>query len=232
MHSFAIISNSIKIQKTETEKILNEFKISKFDLISITDANNTIKDVRNAEKLLTLNASRYKPQALVVESIEKLSQEAQQALLKTLEEPPKNTIIIIEANSHDGVLPTILSRTHIIYKSGKLALTEKENKEITSFWLKIIKNGSISNRLSASAIIASTYSERSDLESWIDKQIIFFRSLLLKRVGDITTKKTLTPMNITQIIKLLIFSKKYNQANINMKLLIDHLFIHLPSLNE
>jgi len=57
-------------------------------------------------------ASKYK--VAIIEDIDRLSVAATNALLKTLEEPPGNSIIILTAQSVDGVLPTIRSRSQII----------------------------------------------------------------------------------------------------------------------
>ncbi len=228
MHTFAIISNSEDSQNQERQKILDRFKVTRFSQIRITDM--TIAAVRNAQRLLQYKQGNKQFQALIIEHAEQFSVEAQQALLKTLEEPPENTIIILEAYSQDQILKTILSRAQIIYKSGVTIHTLQKEREITSFWAKTIKSNSITIRLNASSETATGYPERADFSNWIDNQIVFFRSLLIKRVGSISSQKTLTPKNIATILKLLLFAKKYSSANVNMKLLLDHLFINLPYL--
>ncbi len=52
--------------------------------------------------------SRYK--IYIIEEAEKLSIQAQNALLKTLEEPPGYTVILLLTNNEDILLPTIRSR--------------------------------------------------------------------------------------------------------------------------
>lgn len=53
--------------------------------------------------------SNYK--VYIIDDAEKLSEEAQNALLKTLEEPPVSSIIILITSAIDLLLPTITSRT-------------------------------------------------------------------------------------------------------------------------
>lgn len=48
--------------------------------------------------------------AMVIDEAHRMNIEAQNALLKTLEEPPANSIIILVAGASDTILPTILSR--------------------------------------------------------------------------------------------------------------------------
>jgi len=51
---------------------------------------------------------------LIIEEAEQLRQEAANAFLKTLEDPSPGTIIILTAESHKNVLPTIRSRCAIV----------------------------------------------------------------------------------------------------------------------
>ncbi|MGM0443573.1 MAG: ATP-binding protein [Fibrobacterota bacterium] len=52
--------------------------------------------------------------AVVIEGIDTMKKESANALLKTLEEPPENTLIILICRSLDRVLPTIRSRCQIM----------------------------------------------------------------------------------------------------------------------
>lgn len=75
-----------------------------------------IGEIREVQKFLTLTvpgASNIK-RVLILESIDTLGHEAQNALLKTLEEPPKDTVIIVTYTNDESVLRTIRSRVHQI----------------------------------------------------------------------------------------------------------------------
>ncbi len=48
---------------------------------------------------------------VIIENAQFMSREAQNALLKLLEEPPANTLLILTTNSEDNLLPTVVSRT-------------------------------------------------------------------------------------------------------------------------
>lgn len=58
-------------------------------------------------------AGKYK--VYVIDEADKMNIASQNALLKTLEEPPKSVIIILVTSNIDGLLGTILSRTTNIY---------------------------------------------------------------------------------------------------------------------
>lgn len=53
---------------------------------------------------------KYKYKVFIVDNADTMTQQAQNALLKTLEEPPSYVVILLLAKSINGFLPTILSR--------------------------------------------------------------------------------------------------------------------------
>lgn len=55
--------------------------------------------------------SGYK--VVIIENAEKMTHEAQDAFLKTLEEPPENTVFLLLAENHNLLLPTIVSRCQV-----------------------------------------------------------------------------------------------------------------------
>ena len=64
--------------------------------------------------LIPLKPFKGKTKVVVIQSYESITKEAQNALLKVLEEPPANTLIIILTLKKEFLLPTILSRCKII----------------------------------------------------------------------------------------------------------------------
>ncbi|WP_297453337.1 DNA polymerase III subunit [Persephonella sp.] len=51
---------------------------------------------------------------VIIEKAEKMNKEAANALLKTLEEPPENSMIILTTSNQNAILPTVVSRTRKI----------------------------------------------------------------------------------------------------------------------
>jgi DNA polymerase-3 subunit delta' len=70
----------------------------------------TIEQVRQLEHDAGLRPYEADRKALVVTDAETMSDPAANALLKTLEEPPADTVLILTANDVSQVLPTIASR--------------------------------------------------------------------------------------------------------------------------
>jgi len=61
-----------------------------------------------------LTAVRGRAKVFIVREADRITAAAQNALLKTLEEPPPRTTIILLVQSLDRILPTTLSRCHIV----------------------------------------------------------------------------------------------------------------------
>ena len=70
----------------------------------------SIDQVREVQRDASLLPYEGRSRVFIFESAEKLSEEAANSLLKTLEEPPESVVIILLASDAGAVLPTILSR--------------------------------------------------------------------------------------------------------------------------
>ena len=71
----------------------------------------SVDDIRaqiNNDIILKPYAGRYK--IYIMDEAEKMTAEAQNALLKTMEEPPAYAVILLLTTNADGFLPTVLSR--------------------------------------------------------------------------------------------------------------------------
>ena len=69
-----------------------------------------IEQIRELQRELSLRPYEAPRKVCIIEATERLHPAAANALLKTLEEPPGNALIILLAENRDSVLPTILSR--------------------------------------------------------------------------------------------------------------------------
>lgn len=84
--------------------------------ISVINQDSTIKieQIRDLIHYLCLSPYNLKYKIAIINNIEQLSVEAANSILKTLEEPTPNSILILIANELNKVLPTIISRCQII----------------------------------------------------------------------------------------------------------------------
>jgi len=85
------------------------FNIMELDAAS----NNSVDDIRNItdQVLIPPQVGRYR--VFIIDEVHMLSQQAFNAFLKTLEEPPKYAIFILATTEKQKIIPTILSRCQI-----------------------------------------------------------------------------------------------------------------------
>ena len=82
------------------------------DLIEIDAASYTgVDNVRDIIEHVKFSPSLGKYKIIIIDEVHMLSKAAFNALLKTLEEPPKHAIFILATTEINKVLPTIISRT-------------------------------------------------------------------------------------------------------------------------
>lgn len=212
MHSFIISSKNKNLALEEINKIYKERKIDKFDVNFLESEKQIgIPDIRNFQKNAYLKPFKSKEKLLVLLAINGITTEAQNALLKILEEPPLNTIIIMAVESTELILPTVLSRCEIIELKEKKEINEKENLIL----LESIKKAGIGERLK----IAEKLSK--------DKENILF---ILDELIQMLRKNLINDPNEENIKKIKAFQKTYTiikSTNVNQRLAIENLLLNL-----
>ena len=74
----------------------------------------SIEQLREMQRVVALRPYEAPRKACIIEPAERMSVNAANSLLKTLEEPPGNAIIILLAENADMLLPTIRSRCQVV----------------------------------------------------------------------------------------------------------------------
>jgi DNA polymerase III subunit delta' len=99
-----------------------------------------IEKIRELEHNLSLSAYGGKYKIAIIDEAERLTNASQNALLKTLEEPPQKAIIILVTSDINKIIPTIKSRC-VIKKFNligeaeiKKILKEGSDEEDINFW--------------------------------------------------------------------------------------------------
>lgn len=82
------------------------------DLLEIK--GNKIENIRELAPFAAKHAFEGSIKAVYIPRADDLTEQAQNALLKILEEPPRDTVIVLGAKNTESVLPTILSRCTLV----------------------------------------------------------------------------------------------------------------------
>ena len=88
------------------------FEQNKFlDLVELDAASHRkIEDIRNIQEHIGFRPIQGKYKVFILDEAHSLTEEASNALLKTLEEPPSHSIFILATTEPERILPTIHSR--------------------------------------------------------------------------------------------------------------------------
>jgi DNA polymerase-3 subunit gamma/tau len=114
--------------KTSVARIFSkELGVSSHDIYEIDAASNRgidqIRDLRSAVETLPLESEH---KVYIIDEVHMLTKEAFNALLKTLEEPPKHVIFILATTEKHKVLDTIISRCQLFeFRKGGIDILKK-----------------------------------------------------------------------------------------------------------
>lgn len=120
------------------------FNIHELDAAS----NNSVDDIRNLIDQIRIAPQIGKYSVYIIDEVHMLSQQAFNAFLKTLEEPPAHAIFILATTEKHKIIPTILSRCQI-FDFNRIKV-----QDMVAFLEKIAINEQVQYEPEAFAIIA------------------------------------------------------------------------------
>lgn len=228
MHAYIITGGSADKRSNHINELLGKRAISPHDVITIVPEPISIgvDSVRSVAVHLSLHPVASDCHAVVVRNAHAMTLEAQNAFLKTLEEPPGNALIILETNQPEVLLPTILSRCHIIRLSDRARPCQSDAETLSQCLQTIqhLRESSAGERLRTIDAIAKT---REEALAFVNLSI---QSLAhhLRMTGrgpvnpDISTK--LPPATTAKLLRSLLTARTQIMGNITPKLALDNIF--------
>lgn len=209
-----LISKSLKERAGEIRKILMENNLSPNhpDLLYLTfDSKLGIAEARKIKTHFSLKPYCAKGRAVVLEDASTLTVEAQNALLKILEEPPKDAILLLGAASEHSFLPTILSRCEIIKLTPNYYDTLEYHIKYKEDIVKL-QDSSIEDRFA--------YIEKlKDREEFLHAMVFYFHQNLASHTGYVNT----------DFLKELITAEQWANQNVNIRAILEYLMLVMPS---
>jgi len=214
---FLIVGGNFQSRLKKAEDQFGPFYNNPDLLILESETLIGIEQIRQLQTQLCLKPFGGKFKLAIIPKAENLTPEAQNALLKTLEEPPKNTTIVLCAPDPSWLLSTIVSRCQIIQLplSPQVSLSEKEEKEFLEIFKKITL-GKVGERWEVLEKLG-IYQDRNKAIEWVDKMIFLVRKLMIENYS-----KNPEYFNI---LKSLLRTKTYLQANTNIRLTLENFLL-------
>ncbi len=185
MVSFIIVAKEKKKREAYAKEHAKKHTIDIFDITVIAkdpeSKTNTqsigIETVKLIQKKLYFKPIKSPYKLLIIEDAQLLTPEAQNALLKVLEEPPANTHIMLGTESIETLLPTIQSRCQIIIlEEEKKELSEKMIEELSTF-IATLPELTIGEKLKHAEQLAK---DKEKALVWIENIIFMLRGQLMQ----------------------------------------------------
>lgn len=220
-----------------SRNLVGDSKKASADLINIEpDGSIGIDKIRDLERRLKFKPQEKSLKLVIIHQAHLATIEAQNALLKTAEEPPPDSIILIETSSLKDLLPTLVSRCQRIFVGDATSSSlTKEEQEIQLRQNKIVFMGSLAQKF----ILAQELSSEASL--WLERESIFCRDLRLLQFGikKLTTfrsiredlEKISRALKLEEIITFEKLISKIRRAilqNVNSRLSLEILFLEAP----
>lgn len=144
--------------------------------------NISIEQIRPLKKSLATSSFLNSYKFALINEAEYLSEGASNALLKTLEEPEKKTILILIANEPDKILPTIKSRCQVVQF---LPVTKKEIADyLLNFSAKPNLSQTLANFSQGRPGVAIKFLNRQDLFKKHNQQTELFLDLINQNLAE------------------------------------------------
>lgn len=198
----SLLFNSVKKQPMDPTTLTDFIEINEEKTIPIA----TIRMIQEQIKYGPSHCSRF---ICVVHHAEKLSIEAANAFLKTLEEPPENVHFVLSTSSLHQILPTIRSRCQSIWLPSASNEPSSEIHESSQFF--------------ESNSFISSFQKAADLTK--DKTL--YKQQLLHWIEDYHNKQSSQNTAYTSKINTLIDAYSNTRYTINCRLQLEHLVLSL-----
>lgn len=210
LHSILIANGTQNERLVTLEKMLGTNLYPRPDLLVLEpNPSITIKQVRSIEFFLSRKPIKQDYNLVVILQADKLTLQAQNAILKTLEEPPSNSKIILLSPTQNDLIGTITSRCQLINLNSNLKLSKATQTEQLNLFNQIV-NSNTAQRITLAFNHAKT---KDQALNFLEDQLHFIKDSIL---------------TYPELIRHILTSINQLKANVNPKFVLEVLFFSYP----
>ena len=170
--------------------------------IYLIASDYSIDNIRAAKKFLCQKPYSHLSKIIIINQAENLHLEAQNALLKTIEEPGDHHYIFLSTANIGALLPTLVSRCRPV----KLVAGHRQTVWLLKFPTDTKTVPNLSDKL---------LQTQPDLPLFLQQQLLAYHQALVHHPSPITA----------QIIKKIILALKMLKSNVDPRSALDYLFL-------
>lgn len=212
MHSYIISSSNLEKGTEKAKEISQKEKVDVFDLEIAEFEGLGIEDIRKIQEKIFLKPFRGEKKSLIIVISGNATTEAQNAMLKLLEEPPKSSLIFIVINNYLSLLPTILSRAKVIELTEEI----KTTGESLSEFLEMQKDGN-------ALYLAEKIAKDKSAILWLEDLILSLREKMIENLDNKNEANRIR----RHIHKIELGHYDLKNTNANPRLILENLFLEL-----
>jgi len=101
-------------------------------------ASIRIEDIRRLKEQAYLKPFQARKKIVIIRDAERMTTEAANALLKILEEPPADVVLVLTARSVSPLLPTVVSRCQLVRFSETMQPSDNNNEVIDTLVARLM----------------------------------------------------------------------------------------------
>ena len=209
------LMSSLWDKKINPESIVNN---PDFHILDGREQNSIgIEEVKLLQKEMRYKSFQEKVQIALVLDAKKLTVQAQNAFLKTLEDSSDSTVYILVVRNEKDLLPTIVSRSKKIYSKVK-----EEKKETNSQKEICFKSDDL---IYCFGIFEEIAKDKIATLEYLDRYLDSLQENLKNGI-----KKGFDIRDITERISLVNITKGQINANGNRRLLLENLYLQIQNI--
>jgi DNA polymerase III delta' subunit len=150
------------------------------DLMVLTDEESKlgIAQIRSVIHQVLLRPIESSHKVVIFQEADRMTPDAQNALLKILEEPPKGVYFLLITKDLSGLLPTVISRCQrlVLGLSETSIVSPQEREEIQSRLIQLLEDAQTTH---AALLPDWTSTKKDEALIEIDELVLIFRDLLV-----------------------------------------------------
>lgn len=185
----------------DIKAFIEQLQVSLVDIFTI-NSNHSIDSIRQLKKFFSQKPFSSPNKLAIVYQADLLNPESQNALLKILEEPGTNNYLILATATPKALLPTIISRCHLVKQLSATPHTTITLNIATDINANLLQSEKIT-------------SDKTTVLPFLQNQLLAYQQQLVETPHPQTAK----------MIKKILLAIKMISANVDPKSAIDYLLL-------
>lgn len=210
-NSYLIIAREKELSEKWFFDFANELEVKNTDIFKIdNDKEILLDEIKGLKKVIKLRPYESKYKLFFIYNADNIREQAANAMLKTLEEPPGQAIIVLAATNPKKILTTIVSRCRLV----RLDSTNSAINVVEGKMFQDIELMDVVQRFK----FAKDFVKNNDINKineWMNQLALYYRT-------NIDNKKVREKLK-----KLLTYQKMINSSNVSKELVMENILLEL-----